>query len=159
MIVCGSIRYTVRVLVALAFVFLIACATAPAPDLPKPDPTKAAGYADAIQQLSALNREAEILFRKGAADPAADLIKKAQPLAQRVLSVPSPTFSAMEAASDLDLLYARMLLSNRHYGPARMIFQKDAARWRNWQPQSDVVVNRRKLAEKGLAECDRNILR
>ncbi len=146
-----------RSLVALASVFLAACATAPVPEPPKPDLTQEAGYAEAVHQLTVLNREAESLFHKGAADPAADLIKKAQPFAQRVLSVPSPTLAAMEAASDLDLLYARMLVSNRHYGPARMIFQKDVARWKHWQPQSDTAIQRRKLAEKELLECDRKL--
>ena len=73
----------------------------------------------------------------------------------RLLSVPRPTLAAVEAASGLDDLYGRMLLSNRHYGWARLLFQKNLARWTNWQPQTAETVRRRKLAESQIAECDR----
>jgi hypothetical protein len=63
----------------------------------------------------------------------------------------------MEAASDLDDLYGRMLLANRHYGPARLMFQKNVARWTHWRPQTDDSMARRKIAEAAVAECDRHI--
>jgi hypothetical protein len=64
----------------------------------------------------------------------------------------------MEAASDLDDLYGRMLLANRHYGWARMFFQKNAARWRTWTPATEDTERRRKVAEARIAECDRRML-
>jgi hypothetical protein len=63
----------------------------------------------------------------------------------------------VEAASDLDQLYGRMLLSNRNYGWARLEFQKNRARWKTWQPQTDETVRRLKLAETAIAECDRRM--
>jgi hypothetical protein len=48
-----------------------------------------------------------------------------------------------------------MLLANKHYGWARMFFQKNVARWSNWKPQSEETKLRRKRAEDRIAECDR----
>jgi hypothetical protein len=63
----------------------------------------------------------------------------------------------MEAASDLDQLYAKMLLDNRNFGWARLTYQKNASRWKNWRPQTDETARRLKLAQEGIAECDRRI--
>jgi hypothetical protein len=63
----------------------------------------------------------------------------------------------MQAVSDLDDLYARMLLSNRHYEWARMLFQKNLARWQSWQPQTDDTARRLQAAQAGIAECDRRV--
>jgi hypothetical protein len=52
-----------------------------------------------------------------------------------------------------------MLLANRHYGWARMFFQKNAARWKTWTPATDDTERRRKAAEAGIAECDRGMLK
>jgi hypothetical protein len=52
-----------------------------------------------------------------------------------------------------------LLLANRHYGWARMFFQKNLARWTNWKPQTQDTVRRRKLAEERIAECDRQLTR
>jgi hypothetical protein len=65
----------------------------------------------------------------------------------------------MEAVSDLDDLYARMLLSDHHDGWARMIYEKNRARWRSWKPQSGDTARRLRQAEAGMAECDRRIKR
>ena len=75
-----------------------------------------------------------------------------------MLAVPNPTFEAAVAASDLDDLYGRMLLSNRHYGWARLQFQKNLSRWKHWQPQTPDTARLMKQAESGIAECDRHIL-
>jgi len=72
----------------------------------------------------------------------------------RVLSVSQPTIAAMEVSSDLDDLYGRMLLANRHYGWARLLFQKNLARWKNWTPQTPETARRMKLAQSRIAECD-----
>ena len=40
----------------------------------------------------------------------------------------------METVSDLDQLYGQMLLANRNYGWARLVFQKNRARWKTWKP-------------------------
>jgi hypothetical protein len=149
----------VRLLVSFAAMVLVGCAPVPAPVAQvKADATKDAWYAQTVAELSALHREAAILIQSGKADAGAELITKGQPLMTRLLSVERPTLAAMEAASDLDELYGRMLLANRHYGWARMLFQKNLARWRNWQPQTPETERRRKLAESGIAECDRGLL-
>ncbi len=108
-------------------------------------------------QLSALNHEAESLFESGKQDEAAAIVTKAQPLSSRLLTVRNPTLTAMEAASDLDDLYGRMLLANQHYAWARLQFQKNQARWKNWAPQTAETERRRKAALAGMAECDRHL--
>jgi hypothetical protein len=148
----------VRLFLALTAVLLAACASAPAPapvEKPKPDPAKEVWYGPATEELAALNRDAEDLLRRGKSDEAAALITKGQPMMSRLLTAPRPTLAAMEAASDLDDLYGRMLLSNRNYGWARLQFQKNVSRWKGWTPPTQETERRRKQAESKLAECDR----
>ena len=114
-------------------------------------------YTRGVEQLVSMYREASELLEIKKADEAGAIIAKAQPLMERLLGVPRPTRAAMEAASDLDQLYGRMLLTNHHYGWARMLFQKNLARWKNWSPQSDETARRLKLAAESIAECDRLI--
>ena len=144
----------------LAACFLTACALQPNPTPPvKPDPAAELWYSQLTAQLSALNSRATVLLNHGKPDEAAELIKQAQPLSDRLLAVPRPTLAAMEAASDLDRLYARMLLANRHYEWARMLFQKDLSRWTHWSPQTAGTAARKQQAEASLAECDRALAR
>jgi hypothetical protein len=145
---------SVRLLAILAASLLASCEPAPAP--PR-DATKEAWYAQTVEQLAAMNHRAESFFDNGKSDEAAALIEKGQPLMARLLSVSRPTLEATEAASDLDHLYGRMLLANRHYGWARLLFQKNLARWRHWQPQTPESARRLKQAESAIAECDRHI--
>jgi len=105
-----------------------------------------------------MNRQAVSSFESGKSDQAAALIEKGQPLVKRLLSVPQPTLEATEAVSDLDDLYGRMLLANRHYGWARLLFQKNLARWKHWQPPTEEAARRLKQAESAIAECDRHII-
>ena len=114
-------------------------------------------YIRAVDQLNQLNRQAEKLFAGGKRDDAAALIQKAQPLQKQVLDVPRPSLAAVEAASDLDDLYGRMLLTNRHYGWARLLFQKNLNRWKHWEPKTADTERRYKLAESEIAECDQHI--
>lgn len=104
-----------------------------------------------------MNRDAESLLQHGRFDQAAAIVTKEQPLQNRLLAVPRPTLAAMEAASDLDSLYGRMLLRNRHYGWARSVFQKNVVRWKNWKPETPETVHRLKIAVAAIAECDRNL--
>lgn len=143
-----------RLLAILACGFLTACETAPAP--PR-DAVKEAWYTTTVQQLVGMNREAESFFESGKFDQSAALIEKGQPLMSRLLSVPRPTLEATEAASDLDDLYGRMLLANHHYGWARLLFQKNLARWRHWQPQTPEAARRLQQAKSAIAECDRHL--
>jgi hypothetical protein len=153
-----DILSSVRLVLLLAAGLFAGCAPAPAPvEPPKPDPAAEAWYGQTADQLAALNREAETLLQNGNPDRAAAIITQAQPLMNRLLSVARPTLFAMEAASDLDQLYGRMLLANRNYGWARLLFQKNLARWKNWKPQTKDTARRRKLAELGIAECDRRL--
>jgi hypothetical protein len=148
----------VRVLAAFAAVLLAGCASAPVPapvEKPKPDPAKEAWYGPATDELVILNRDAEDLLKRGKPEEAAALVTKGQPMMNRLLTAPRPTLAAMEAVSDLDDLYGRMLLSNRNYGWARLQFQKNVSRWKNWTPQTPETARRRKLAESELAGCDR----
>jgi len=105
-----------------------------------------------------MNREADSAFAAGKSDQAAALIEKGQPLVARLIAVPNPTWEAAVAASDLDHLYGRMLLSNHHYGWARLLFQKNLSRWKHWQPQTPETARLLKQAESAIAECDRHIL-
>jgi hypothetical protein len=145
----------VRLLAISAAVFLVGCSTAPPSRGPsKSDPAKEAWYSRTVEQLAAMNREAEHLFRSGKSAEGADIITAAQPLMSRVLSVSQPTLAAMEVSSALDDLYGRMLLANRHYGWARLLFQKNLARWKNWTPRTPDTARRVKLAQSRIAECD-----
>ena len=142
----------------LAALILAACGPAPPPPQVGPrDETKEPWYNQAVQQLSTQNREAQALIKNGKPDAASDLIQRGEPLASRLLSVRNPTLAAMENASDLDDLYGRMLLSNRNYGWAMLFFQKNQARWKNWQPQTPETAARLKAAQSAIAECDRRL--
>jgi hypothetical protein len=144
-----------RLLVILAAAFLASCQQVPAP--PR-DATKEPWYHGTVEQLTAMNREADSAFAAGNSDQAAKLIEKGQPLVARLLAVPNPSLEAAVTASDLDDLYGRMLLSNRHYGWARLLFQKNLSRWKHWQPQTPETARLLKQAESAIAECDRHIL-
>jgi hypothetical protein len=111
----------------------------------------------AVTQLTEIDRSAENSFRAGRADEAAALIEKGKPLMTRVLAVPRPSLAATLAASDLDDLYGRMLLSNRHYGWARLLFQKNLSRWTLWRPSNPETERRLRLAAAEIAECDRHL--
>ena len=146
--------------VVAAMIVLGACGEAPRRvEAVRADPTLEPGYAEAVATLSATVAEAKSLLAAGKADEAAAAVTKGQPLSARVLDPPHPTLPAMQAASDLDELYARMLLGNRNYGWARMVFQKDRSRWVHWRPQNTETERRRKSAEAGMAECDRGMLK
>jgi hypothetical protein len=138
---------------------LTGCGSAHAPlDSSSHDPTEEDWYSQTVEQLAGMNREAETLFQNGKADQAAAIIVNGQPLMSRILSVPRPTLAAMEAASDLDHLYGRMLLANRHYGWARLFFQKNLARWKHREPRTPETARRLKQAESAIAECDRHLV-
>jgi hypothetical protein len=147
----------VRLLLILAAA-LAACSPSPPRAVhPKSDPAKEAWYGETIDQLMAITREAETSFRQGQPDQAAAMITKGQPLIHRLLSIPNPTLPAMEAVSDLDQLYGQMLLSNRHYVWARVLFQKNLTRWINWTPPTPDTLRRLQSARAEVAECDSHI--
>ena len=123
----------------------------------KSDITKEPWYGLLVEELATLTRDAEIAYKNGKADDAAALIKKAEPLRDRAIAPRRPTLTAMEAASDLDDLYGRMLLGNKHTGWARLLFQKNLARWKHWDPQTPDTVRRLKQAQSQIAECDRRM--
>jgi hypothetical protein len=104
-----------------------------------------------------MNRQSSAAFQAGDQDKAAKIMAEEKPLVQKVLGIPRPTLEAEEAASDLDQLYGTMLLKNRHYGWARILFQGNLARWRHWRPETAESLRRVKQAEVGIAECDRHI--
>jgi hypothetical protein len=135
------------------------CGPAPAPKaVEKPDPTKSAEYAKAVEQLNSMNRAAEADYKAGKSDEAAKIMEQEKPLVTQVLQVPQPTLAATEAAADLDELYGTMLLKNRHYGWARILFQGNLARWKHWRPETPDSLRRVKEAEAEIAECDRHLL-
>jgi hypothetical protein len=143
----------------LLCLLLSGCGPPPKSEPPRPDPTRDPWYAETTQRVIALYEEAESLLKQRKTDAAAARITEAQPLAATLLSVPRPTFAATKAASDIDDLYGRMLMANRHFGWARMQFQKNVARWRNWTPQTEESRMLRAEAEKAMAECDRQLER
>jgi hypothetical protein len=137
---------------------LVGCAPAPKPvEAPRADPTAEASYGEAVAELAAMAQDAKKLMAAGKNDAAASVITKGQPLIAKVLEAPHPTLAAMEAASDLDQLYGRMLLANKNYGWARLLFQKNRSRWVHWRPQTEETARRMRDAEAGIAECDRAI--
>lgn len=111
------------------------------------------------RRLIDLNRQAEADLKAGRKDEAAQAIQQAQVLATQILATPRPPVQALEAASDSDELYGRMLLENRHYGWARMAFQKNVARWKNFAPQTAESQRRLKAAEEAIAVVDRRMAR
>jgi len=144
-------------LIAVA-VLLAGCGASPPPSgSVKSDPTQEAWYSKAVEQLTAMDRQARILLDGGKADAAASIITDGEPWVTRLLAVPRPTLAAMQAASDLDDLYGRMLLMNRNYGWARIMFQKNLARWKTWRPQTEDTERRRKAAADAIDECDRRM--
>jgi hypothetical protein len=156
----GARRYSeaVRLLLFAAAVVLAGCSPPPAPlEKPRPDPASEIWYGQAVEQVSSMSREARRLFQQAKFDEAGAIITKGQPIENRILSVPHPTLAAMEAASELDEIYARMLERNKQYGYARLFYQKIATRWKYWRPQTADTEHRRKKAESQIAECDRLI--
>jgi hypothetical protein len=144
----------VRPFAILAAALLTGCASAPPPSGDAGEP---AWYGQTLGQLAELNRSAERFFEDGKSDEAAAAIEKGEPLVSRLLNVPKPSLAAVEAASDLDDLYGRMLLSNRHYAWAITLFEKNRSRWKNWTPQTPETERRLKQAETEIAECDRRM--
>jgi hypothetical protein len=148
----------VRALIVLAAVLLTCCGPAPKPVAQaEKDPTSEEWYLKAVGALQDLNRDAEKLYQAGKFDEAGALVTNGQQAEQLVLSVSRPSLAALQAASDLDQLYGRMLLRNRHYGWARLLFQKNLSRWKKWSPVTEDSARRLKLAEDGIAECDRGL--
>jgi hypothetical protein len=147
----------VRLVFVAAAAIFAGCTSAPPLPEAKTDPTQEAWYGESVHRLEERNRQAQTLFEGGKADEAAAIITAAEPLVKRVVSVPRPTLPALEAASDRDDLYGRMLLANRNYGWARMLFQTNLARWRSWRPQTPETARRLKLTEAAIAECDRRL--
>jgi len=142
--------------IALA-ALLISCSDSPPTPAPERDPAADPSYGRTIEQLNSTVRAAREFRRQGKPDDAAALIEKGEPLESQLLAVHHPTLAAMQAASDLDDLYARMLLSNKHYEWARFLFQKNLARWKHWTPASEDTEARLKQAEDAIAECDRGM--
>jgi hypothetical protein len=144
--------------VCLILLALASCAPPPKPaEQPKPDPTAEAWYAPAVAQLTTMAHDAEAAFQSGRKQDASKLITDSQPLSSRLLAAPHPTLAAMEAASDLDDLYGRMLMADNRYGWARLQFQKNVTRWKYWRPRTPETDRRLKLAQDQIAECDRKL--
>lgn len=150
-----------RPLLLVAAALLTACAPAPPPPeqqpKPAPDLTVQPWYEQSTEELVALNRRASDLDSAGKYDEAAGVITQTQPLVDRLLSAAHPTLAAMEAASDHDDLYGRMLLRNGNVGWARMAFQKNVVRWKNWKPETPETAARLKAAQASVADCDRRL--
>lgn len=144
-----------RLAILVVVVVLAGCRPAPAPA--DADPTLEAWYGDTVQQLAGLDRDAERSLAGGDSERAAADITSGLPLEKRLISVSRPTLAATQAVSDLDRLYGRMLLGNRHVGWARLMFQKNLARWRNWTPVTADTSRRLQQAKDDIAECDRSL--
>ena len=129
----------------------------PAATVPQHDPTTDVWYQKATTELADLDSNANNLYTAGKPDQASALIEQGETIAARLLAVPRPTLAATEAASDLDNLYGRMLFGNRHYGWARLQFQKNLARWKRWKPETTDTVKRLKQAQDAIDACDKKI--
>ena len=146
----------VRPYVILAAALLSGCSASPPASQPKADPTTAASYGLAVSELASMGRQAEELLQNGKADQAAVIVGNGQPLLERLLAAPRPTLAAMEAVSDFDQLYGRLLVGNGYFGSARLLFQKNVTRWKTWKPQPPETARRLKLALDAVAVCDRH---
>ena len=144
----------VRFLLILAIAILTACG--PATTVAR-DETNESWYPNAVAQLAQIARDADGAYQQHKPDQAAALIEKGTPIENRVMRVNRPTLDAEIAASDLDDLYGRMLLGNRHFGWARLMFQKNLARWKHWTPETPETIARRQHAQAQIDECDKNI--
>lgn len=138
---------------------LVSCGSRQAPPLERaaPDPTAESWYAQSVEELQKMTKEAERQLRARKREQAAAILLKARPVVARLLAVPRPTLAATEAASEFDGLYGRMLFDNGHYGWARLQFQKNVARWTHWRPQTEETRRRLEAARRAIAECDRRI--
>jgi hypothetical protein len=142
---------------------LTACGPAPQPKAetgqvkPAPDLTVEPWYKQSTDELADFNRQAADLLEAGRFDEASAIVARTQPLADRLLAASHPTLAAMEAASDHDDLYGRMLMHDQRWGWARMTFQKNLVRWKSWQPQTPASATRIKTAADAVAECDRHL--
>jgi hypothetical protein len=136
-----------------------ACTTPPPPERPRPDPATEAWYAATLEELQGLVRQAQSALNRKDLETAGDLVTQGQPLSERLLTAPRPTLPAMKAVSDLDQLYGELLLRKRHHGWARLLIQKDVARWKNWRPQTEETLALLKRAEDALNKIDEALLR
>ena len=133
-----------------------ACSTAPSPArFLQHDPTLDAWYRATTEQLTGLSKNASEAYAQGKTDAASALIEQGETVAARLMAVPRPTLKAEQAASDLDDLYGRMLFRNRHYGWARLQFQKNLSRGKHWRPQTADTGQRLRAAESAIENCDR----
>ncbi len=146
---------TVAVQLVLIALLLAGCGRAPAPA--ETDPTREAWYGAAVDELAAIDAEAARSLAAGEPDKAAAAITSGLPLEKRLISVVRPTLDAERAVSDLDDLYGRMLLANRHFGWARLMFQKNLARWRDRTPVTEESRRRLRAAQDAIAACDRGM--
>lgn len=147
-----------RFLAAILCLALAACSSPqPAAPKPAPDPTQEAWYAKSLRQLIESNRGAREALKQGKGETASALVTQGQGLSHELLAVRNPTLAAMEAASDNDQIYAEMMLASRHYGWARLIFQKNVVRWKNWKPQTPDTARRLKEAQDGVAAADKGM--
>jgi hypothetical protein len=145
---------------AASAILLASCAAPPPPPRagqPTRDPVTEPWYGPAVTELAGLDRQAEALFQAGKLDDAGRLVNRAQPLAGRLLQAPRPTLEATRAAGDLDDLYGRILLANHNVGWARIVFQKNLVRWKNFRPATPDTERRRKQAADRIAACDREL--
>jgi hypothetical protein len=133
------------------------CASTPPPPPAGADPTADSSYGKSVDQLAELTKQAEALVAAGRPDDASPIVQRAQAIQAKLLSAPRPTLAAMEAASDLDDLYGRMLMANNQYGWARDFFQKNAVRWKAWKPQTPETEKRRADALARVAECEKKM--
>jgi len=140
--------------------FIVSCAAPPPPPAQKAavDPVTESWYAPAITELAGLNRKAASLLQGGKPDDAAARITKGQAISARLLSAARPPLEAMEAAADNENLYAGMLLANKNFGWARLSYQKNVSRWKNWRPQTEETARRLKQAQDGIAEVDKRMV-
>ena len=132
----------------------IACAPGPPSKPLYIDPSEEPGYAETVAALQAKNREAQQHLAAGKRSEAAAVVKEALPLSKELLRSSRPPLEAMEAVSDLDHIYATLLLENRHIVFARQLFQNNLARWRSWKPETEETRRRLERAQEGIRRCD-----
>ena len=142
----------------LPALFLLAACGAPAPQKKAPvEPSKESWYQPAIEELRSVNAAIARFADAGEYDKAARAIIHGQELEAKLLSSSHPPLEAAIAVSDLEDIYGRMMLAQKKYGWARLVFQKNLARWKYWRPITDDSQARMERARQQIIECDRGI--
>lgn len=108
--------------------------------------------------ISRLNRAGRLFLDAGDRKSAGECVTRAAPQVMQILKAVRPSLYAFHLAADHDELYGDMLFGNRHWGDARDMYQKNAIRFKNWDPASDYSRKRLAQAQAKVAACENKMM-